>query len=343
MSRKGRKFEVEYQKYYNMLNPSIFTVESPCYLTDRITGVKREVDILIRFHDESNIERKISIECRDRPNTIQDVTWIEQLVTKKNDLGIDITIASTTKSFSQPAIIKAKAYGIIVEESEIIDEPFIRKLSYAQYFTISMLLVKAYDITIFDNNGRIFMKKEVKKTTTKTEKLRIEEYINESILWSESFYNVFKNTYKLEHNGIICPNLIYTLNINTTNSAPQNLFHKYNIFQIKLKVKTIPFNIKIPLLEGLIINNPESKSLSGYRKGYGNSDIELQEVKHPDLFKFHINFKNILSNNLKLIGYLPAPYLHTMKFNAGSQIELIQQGLKADNFLGRIDFKAVWN
>lgn len=43
MSRKGREFEIEYEKYYRMLDPSIYKVESPSFLIDKITGIKRRL------------------------------------------------------------------------------------------------------------------------------------------------------------------------------------------------------------------------------------------------------------------------------------------------------------
>lgn len=226
MTRKGREFEIEYEKYYGMLDPSIYTVESPSFLIDKITGSKREVDILISFKDHENTERKISIECRDRPNTVQDVTWIEQLATKKNDLGLDITIATTTKSFTKPAILKAQAYGIIVQASNKIDESFIKKLTQLHYYTISFLKVKAVDL-IFDNSGLAIEKNDIKLNTTYKEKSSIEEYINESFMWSNFINANYQKIYSFTDIGISCFTDNHPIDITADHKTEKNIFkHK---------------------------------------------------------------------------------------------------------------------
>ncbi|MEM7115362.1 MAG: restriction endonuclease [Chloroflexota bacterium] len=77
---------------------------------DKVTHEKREVDATIRYKLGSS-EHLIAIECRDR-HRIQDVTWIEQLATKANDIGATQTIAVSSSQFSKSAMRKAAAHGI---------------------------------------------------------------------------------------------------------------------------------------------------------------------------------------------------------------------------------------
>ena len=63
-----------------------WVVRSPDKIRSKITGRMREVDASIRRFINST-EQLIVIECR-KQRARQDVTWIEQLVTKNAALGL---------------------------------------------------------------------------------------------------------------------------------------------------------------------------------------------------------------------------------------------------------------
>ncbi|MEN2489339.1 hypothetical protein AAYQ05_16180 [Flavobacterium sp. B11] len=344
MSRKGREFEIEYEKYYRILDPSIYKVESPSFLIDKITGSKREVDILISFKDEENIERKISIECRDRPTTVQDVTWIEQLATKKNDLGIDITIASTTNSFTKPAILKAQAYGIVVQESTKIDENFIKKLTQVHYYTVSFLKVKAIDLVFFDDSSLMIQKNDIKLSTTQEEKDSIEEYINESFMWSNVINTNYQKIYSFTDTGIGCFTNRHKIDIATNHKTEKSIFKSKTITKINLELEINAVNISIPLLGGLIINDPISSSLHGYRKEFKNLDFEIEEVNSSDqnLFKLKIDYKSVINENLKLVSILSPQNIENLMLKAGTEIQMIMDNFNGDYFFGKVIFKEIW-
>ena len=85
-------------------------VSSPDRIKCKTTGRLREVDASIRSQS-GTVEILVTIECRRRAN-IQDVTWIEQLATKKRAIGADHTIAVSTSGFSKNAQKVAADYGI---------------------------------------------------------------------------------------------------------------------------------------------------------------------------------------------------------------------------------------
>ena len=117
MSRKGRDFELLVKMLEETLAPLGVEIKSPDLLTDKITGKNREVDVSIRSRIGS-AECLIIIECRDRA-TNEDVTWLEQLATKKQNVGANIAIAVSSKGFSHDARQMAEHYGIeirLVEE-----------------------------------------------------------------------------------------------------------------------------------------------------------------------------------------------------------------------------------
>lgn len=102
---------------------------------------------------------------------------LSNLPRKKNDLGIDITIATTTNSFTKPAILKAQAYGIVVQTSIKIDENFIKKLAQVHYYTVSFLKVKAIDLMFFDDSGLMIDKNSIKLSTTQEEKILLKNIL----------------------------------------------------------------------------------------------------------------------------------------------------------------------
>src|SRR5205823_8277515 len=60
------------------------TIESPAHLPGKYSGTSREVDVAVRGRLGSHAVVVI-MECRDRSAT-EDVTWIEQLATKRSDV-----------------------------------------------------------------------------------------------------------------------------------------------------------------------------------------------------------------------------------------------------------------
>ena len=111
--REGRQLEELVASIKQMLHADA-VVRSPEYVTDIDTGQKREVDIAVRVPAGAS-EIFIAVECRDRGST-QDVTWIEQLITKKHSIGADLMIAVTSSSFTEPAILKAARHGVLVRQ-----------------------------------------------------------------------------------------------------------------------------------------------------------------------------------------------------------------------------------
>lgn len=108
--------------------PFGFVVTSPDKITSLITGDLREVDASIRFSTEGT-EKLVTIECRKR-GAREDVTWIEQLATKKLAIGAVRTIAVSSSGFSTQAKKAAAHYGIeLCTASEITvsdSNPFLR-------------------------------------------------------------------------------------------------------------------------------------------------------------------------------------------------------------------------
>ena len=85
-------------------------VTSPDRIRSKITGRLREVDGSIRSRVGSS-EVLITLECRCRTK-VQDVTWIEQLASKRTAIGADRTIAVSSSGFTASAKSVAELNGI---------------------------------------------------------------------------------------------------------------------------------------------------------------------------------------------------------------------------------------
>ena len=104
----GHRKDFEWREFERLVarieadaGPRGMTVTSPDRIRCKTTGRLREVDASIRAQT-GTVEMLVTIECRRRAN-IQDVTWIEQLVTKKHAIGADHTIAVSASGFSKNA------------------------------------------------------------------------------------------------------------------------------------------------------------------------------------------------------------------------------------------------
>jgi len=119
--RKGRELELLLKRIQEFKIPGAI-IKSPEYVIDVDTGTKREVDVSIR-QEKGNSETFIAIECRDR-GSVQDIQWVEQLITKKESIQADALIAVTSSDFTRPAQIKASKRGVILKKisSDVPDE-----------------------------------------------------------------------------------------------------------------------------------------------------------------------------------------------------------------------------
>lgn len=109
-SQSWREFEQLVARIEQAAAGATANVTSPDRVRSLITGRKREVDATIRTR-VGTADVLITIECRKRKAS-QDVTWLEQLGSKKQAVGAWRTIAVASSAFSSDAITAAAFYGI---------------------------------------------------------------------------------------------------------------------------------------------------------------------------------------------------------------------------------------
>ncbi len=117
-----REFEKLVTRIEATLVPKGAIVRSPDRLRSLLTNRLREVDASIKVK-LGTTDIVVTVECRKRKAS-QDVTWLEQLSSKKQALGVARTIAVSTSDFSSDAINVARHYGIdlrVVRDITITD------------------------------------------------------------------------------------------------------------------------------------------------------------------------------------------------------------------------------
>lgn len=119
MPKLGRKFEKIVRDLEELLGDSNLEVKSPDKLFDYASEIYREVDISIKGKLGTH-PILIVIECRDWGKP-QNVTWIEQLKTKRDGIRANKMIAVSTSRFSLNAETLAGKYGIGIRNVNDLD------------------------------------------------------------------------------------------------------------------------------------------------------------------------------------------------------------------------------
>ncbi len=121
-----RQFEELVARIEADAGPLGLTVKSPDRIRCKITGRLREVDASIRA-GIGTATVLMTIECRKR-RPQQDVTWIEQLATKKTNIGAVHTIAVSSSGFSDEAKAVAAHHGVDLRHLSEVSAAEINRL-----------------------------------------------------------------------------------------------------------------------------------------------------------------------------------------------------------------------
>lgn len=129
----GRRQDPEWREFERLVarieadaGPRGIVVTSPDRIKCKITGRLREVDASIRSRI-GTAEMLVTIECRRRTK-IQDITWIEQLATKKKAIGADRMIAVSAAGFTESTKTLADQNGISLRKLSDITAEDINSL-----------------------------------------------------------------------------------------------------------------------------------------------------------------------------------------------------------------------
>ena len=256
MPREGREFEQAYEWLYSL--DDRFKVTSPAFLYDRAAGIDREIDVLVEYTDAQGIHRKISIECRDRKAT-QNVMWIEQLQQKREDIGLDYIIATTTSKFSDAAIRKAKYHGVILEQAEMLGKATVDNLPKF-FFDAFFLNFELLEMNLYTTNHGKMSLAQYMKDLNVMERAALLQHVNTEFYFSIDPYQVLEanhisreDFYAKEDNSIEMSGN----NILPADNKPP--FFK-NVMIIEWKIRALPIKISLPLCDSISVFDGETHS-----------------------------------------------------------------------------------
>ena len=146
MPRTGRDLEQLVAHLETFLGPRGAEIRSPDHLPDRVTGERREVDVSIRLRVGSAPVLLI-VECRDR-SRVEDVTWIEQLASKRDDVGAAKAIAVSSTGFSSAAERKARFMGIETRRIIDIDESDVQMWFQVDAMTVHVSRCELHGVSM---------------------------------------------------------------------------------------------------------------------------------------------------------------------------------------------------
>lgn len=119
-------------------------VTSPDRIRCTVTGALREVDASIR-QVVDGMRQLITIECRKRRGR-QDVTWIEQLATKRQSIGAERTIAVSASGFSAAAHKIAAVHKIELKATRDLSVADLNPLARLDFVWFSHKVAKLQSV-----------------------------------------------------------------------------------------------------------------------------------------------------------------------------------------------------
>lgn len=303
---KGRILEQNYKWLWELGVNKNCIITTNKYYKDSVTGEDRELDVFIEnYDDKGNLINTTMVECRNRKN-VQDVRWVEEVVTKKNDLKIDRAIIVTTSDFTEPARKKAKYYNIEVERSSPLTNEFIEKQKKECKALAKFIFMECVDLSIITSTGYYNYKqlresKEIKKYIKRqiNEFVRCNGFVTDlqrNILSGETEKDFFKDlnnsinadlnfSPRTEHDNSIC---IENLNNNFLNFGTVNKI----LFKLIIRPKIIEF----PLSRVITIFDDEVEKIYSNKRHkslYENEKIEVSCQFHNEKIHYHMKLKQI--------------------------------------------------
>lgn len=147
MAKAGRALEQLVETLESLLAGSGVNVRSPDVLTDKVTGEPREVDVSLRSRVGS-AHILVIMECRDRGRA-QDVLWIEQLATKRDDVGANMAIAVSRNGFSAAARSKAQFKGIELRTLGEVDKISLSGWLGVKFMTVTIRQRHIHNVKLY--------------------------------------------------------------------------------------------------------------------------------------------------------------------------------------------------
>lgn len=297
---KGRVLEKNYEWLWKLGVNKNCVITSPKYYQDTVTGEQREIDVFIENLDENGKVTTTMVECRNR-NNVQDVRWIEETVTKRNDLKIDRVIMVTTSDFTKPAKIKARYYGIEVERSSALTEKFLEEQREKCKGRAEFLFITCNSIQVLTKKG-IYSNENIERDILKYIKNEIQAFSESKIFVDEIQDKALK---KAGRDFFIKPNSYIDANFSFKPKEIEKLpFYLTKETEDKIKeieiisfqIRVYPKSVDIPLIRVITIFDDEVEkkySNKRHKSLYENDKIRICFQFHGDKMHNEVYIKEI--------------------------------------------------
>lgn len=334
MARQGRDFELAYEWLYDL--DEKYKVTSPAYLYDKAAGINREVDVLVEYEDENGLNRKMSIECRDR-NHAENVMWIEQLIQKREDLELDYIVATTTHSFSKAAINKAKYHGVIIESAELVSSKTIDDT--ARVFNLDVFFFKFEMVScniVLKNKEKITFSEYLSRLSF-VRKTQVLNEFNTTLYFGIEPHHLMeqckvetKDFFSNDDNSI----MINDNSISTNFPIPKFMD---DVIFFDWEIRVVPFKLTLPLSDSISVFDGESHANKDYKAIYGNDEdyfrIGYLNGKLFTEIKFkHRDYLRFAGMNLDLNTIIP---------DETDTTAMDQSAYIMENLIGKFDFTKI--
>lgn len=175
MIKTCEKFELQIKRIHDLLldKPGAEVIWNDRIADPDNPKQPRQIDISIRRNNSLTL-----VECRIHKEK-QDVKWIEELIGRRMSLRANAVIAVSASGFTEGAIAKAQAYGIILRDILSLTEEEVSQwglstrvwLTYHEYSNVELAF-------IFDSN--------------QNDNINVDEVHNQINKWRESLYEAFE-------------------------------------------------------------------------------------------------------------------------------------------------------
>lgn len=142
MARKGRGLETLVATIEGALERSDIEIKSPDLIVGRQSGMQREVDVSLRGK-VGTADLLVIIECRDRAGK-QGVDWIEQLASKRDDVGAQVAMAVSASGFTRGALKLAESRQVLLRNLKEVNGDTLRDLFRIED---AAFVVKRFELT----------------------------------------------------------------------------------------------------------------------------------------------------------------------------------------------------
>lgn len=269
----------------------------------------RQIDVLIRKNKLITL-----IECRDRKRK-QDVTWIEEIIGRRQSLGADFAVAVSKSGFTKGAISKAKKFGIVLRDTLDISDSILREWISRTNIIINLFKIENLKFTIkIPSSDKSYSLKSCTDSFLENKNL-IYGLIENFIYKADEYFPKVKDTFLFS--GIVV-------------DSPEFPVQILNIpVSIQIEAKLTPIAKKVQIPSALLFRDPCDLQESPMTVAYPEAHIKELIVDKNKVGITFENYNTIADKNC---------FIRNFHISFDREIELF---INLDELRSKIDFDGV--